>query len=70
MPSSDELRRLTGERVSLDLTPAAGGGTVRGRIVGTLDAADGLVVVLERDDRPGRLSLNYQHVDEVRRDRG
>jgi hypothetical protein len=68
MPSSDELRGLTGRRVALDLTPAGGGGTVRGRIVGTLDAADGLVVVVERDDQPGRASLNYQHVSEVRLD--
>ena len=68
MPIADLLRSLTGHRVALGLTPAGGGGTVTGRIVGTLEAADGLVVILERDGQAGRMSLNYQHVDEVRAD--
>ena len=66
MPSSDDLRRFTGQRVALELTPAGGGGTVKGLIVGTLDAADGLVVIVKPDGQTGRVSLNYQHVNEVR----
>lgn len=68
MPSADELRALTGRHVTLTLTPAGGGGTVTGRVVGTLDAADGLVVIVEPDDETRRVSLNYQHVGEVQAD--
>jgi hypothetical protein len=67
-PFPEDLRGLSGRHVALELTPAGGGGTVIGRIVGTLDAADGLVVIVEPDDRPGRVSLKYQHVSKVRLD--
>lgn len=66
MPTAQRLRELKGERVALELTSAAGGGSVTGRIVGTLEAADGLVVVVERDADARRVSVNYQHVAEVR----
>ncbi len=37
-----------------------------GTVVGTLDAADGLVVVVDRADRPGsRFSCNYQQIEEI-----
>jgi hypothetical protein len=63
MPTADELRALTGRRVMLRLVPEAGDEEVAGRIVGTLDADDGLVVVFEREGSPGRrFSCNYQHI--------
>lgn len=65
MPTADDLRALVGRTVSLRLTPAGGGGQVDGRVVGTLDAADGMVVVLAPGDGAKRVSINYQHVDEV-----
>lgn len=66
MPTAQRFRDLNGERVALELTTAGGGGSLTGRIVGTLEAADGLVVVLERDADSRRMSVNYQHVAEVR----
>ena len=60
MPTADELRGLKGQRVSLRL---ADGSEVAGTLVGTLEAADGLVLVLDRADRPGtRFTCNYQEV--------
>ncbi len=60
MPSADEFRGLRGREVTLQMDD---GSRVSGRVVGTLDAADGLVVVLERDEPPGaRFSCNYQSV--------
>lgn len=66
MPTADDLRALKGETVTLQLTPAGGGGQVEGRLVGTLDAADGLVIIVE-PAVGGRVSLNYQHVAELRK---
>ena len=66
MPEAQRFRDLKGEHVVLDLTPAGGSGSLTGRIVGTLEAADGLVVILERDGDARRVSVNYQHVAEVR----
>lgn len=66
MPSAEELRGLNGRRVTLALTAAGGDGTITGRIVGTLEAADGLVVVVVEDGLPGHRSVHYQHVSEVR----
>jgi hypothetical protein len=63
MPTTDEIRALTGQRVLLRLVPEAGGETVEGRLAGTLEAADGLVVVIEREAAPERrFSCNYQHI--------
>jgi hypothetical protein len=63
VPTADEARALTGQRVLLRLVPEAGGETVEGRLAGTLEAADGLVVVIEREGSPERrFSCNYQHI--------
>jgi putative protein kinase ArgK-like GTPase of G3E family len=63
MPTVEEIRSLEGADVAVHLTAAAGGETVEGRVAGTLEAADGLVVFIEPADRPGaRLSYNYQHI--------
>jgi hypothetical protein len=63
MPTADQIRELTGRRVSLRLIPEAGGETVQGRLAGTLEAADGLVVVIEPEGSSGRrFSCNYQHI--------
>jgi hypothetical protein len=60
MPTADELRELKGRDVRLRLRDGA---EVEGSVVGTLDAADGLVVVLDRADRPGiRFTCNYQEI--------
>lgn len=59
---------MTGAEVTVRLTPQAGGGVVVGRLVGTLEADDGLVVVIQPDVEPARrLSYNYQHIAEVER---
>ena len=65
----DQVRRFDGQTVVVKLTPAANAGPeVRGRIVGLIEAADGLVVVLE----PGgghplgaRTSVHYQHIQSI-----
>jgi hypothetical protein len=63
MPTADEVRALQGRQVRLRLAPDAGGETVEGRLVGTLDADDGLVVVVEPAGAPEkRSSWNYQHI--------
>jgi hypothetical protein len=68
MPTIDEIKSLQGADVALDLAPEAGGGSLDGRLVGTLDAADGLVVFIEPSDRPGqRASYNYQHIATIAR---
>ncbi len=68
VPSADEIRALLGADVTVRLTPQAGGEMVTGRLVGTLDADDGLVVVIEPEAEPERrFSCNYQHIEEVRR---
>jgi hypothetical protein len=59
---------MTGQQVSLRLAPEAGGEVVEGRLLGTLEAADGLVVVVEPEGSPGRrFSCNYQHVADLER---
>jgi hypothetical protein len=68
MPTVDEIQALNGADVAVQLTPSAGGHAVEGRMVGTLDAADGLVVFIEPASEPGgRLSYNYQHIETIRR---
>lgn len=63
MPTADDVRALKGRRVRLRLSPEAGGETVEGVLVGTLDADDGLVVVVEpKEARAKRFSCNYQHI--------
>lgn len=68
VPRADEMRALQGADVAIRLVPAAGGEVVEGRVVGTLDAADGLVVVIQpRADPDRRFSCNYQHIEAVER---
>src|ERR671923_1237684 len=57
MPTADELKAQHGQAVTLRMND---GTEVSGTIVGTLDAADGMVVVVDRADQPGaRFSCNY-----------
>ncbi|HKA11995.1 MAG TPA: hypothetical protein VKI99_16165 [Candidatus Dormibacteraeota bacterium] len=68
MPTADEIRALKGEDVSVRLAPQAGGEVVEGRLVGTLEADDGLVVVIQPEGDPTRrFSCNYQHIVAVER---
>ena len=65
--TSDELKGLVGRRVVLDLLPASGEREVTGRVLGTVDSADGLVLVLEPERIPGaRRSVHSHHVRSVR----
>ncbi|HEY4027867.1 MAG TPA: hypothetical protein VGO86_15675 [Candidatus Dormibacteraeota bacterium] len=68
MPTVEEIRALQGVDVALRLAPGAGGHALEGRVVGTLDAADGMVVFIEPAGQPGgRLSYNYQHIATIER---
>jgi hypothetical protein len=63
--TAQEIKRHIGQRVTLQLAPqAVGAPQVTGRIVGTLDAADGLVVILEpHGTLPGtRHTVHYHHI--------
>ena len=64
MVTADDLRRFTGKRVTLQLAgDAPGAPVVTGRILGTIEAADGLSVSVEPDGTPGkRVTVHYQHV--------
>jgi hypothetical protein len=64
MVNADDIRRLKGRRVTLNLAAdAAGAPTVTGRVLGTIEAADGLVVTVEPDSTPGkRVTVHYQHI--------
>jgi hypothetical protein len=66
MPTIESIQALTGADVAVRLAAGAGGEEVRGRVVGTLDAADGMVVFIEPEGQPGaRLSYNYQHIASI-----
>lgn len=61
----EEIKSHVGKRVILTLAAGASGGpTVVGRLVGTLEAADGLVVQVEPEgSAPGtRLTVHYHHI--------
>ncbi|MBW8005272.1 MAG: hypothetical protein FVQ06_05735 [candidate division NC10 bacterium] len=61
----EEIRPHVGKRVTLTLAPEAPGGpTVIGRLVGTLEAADGLVVQVEPEgsEQGTRLTIHYHHI--------
>ncbi len=60
-----EIKRHVGKRVTLKLmADAPGGPTVTGHLVGTLEAADGLVVYVEPEGSPRgqRLTVHYHHI--------
>ncbi len=60
--TNQEIKQAVGKRVRLDLTPQAIGGPTRvGRIVGTLDAADGLVVTFAPEDAPSTHVTYHAH---------
>lgn len=63
LPTDEELRALAGSRVVVRLTPAGGGHELTGERVGTLDAADGLVVYVNDGQRTH--SVHSQHIAEV-----
>lgn len=68
MPTTEEIRALQGGAVRVRLSPQAGGEQIEGQLVGTLDAADGMVVFIEPRDAGGRkLSYNYQHIASIER---
>ncbi len=65
MVTQHEIRQFAGQRVTLQLAPQAPGGpTLTGRIVGVLDALDGLVVTVEPEGAPSgtRLTVHYHHI--------
>jgi hypothetical protein len=60
--TNQEIRQAVGKRVRLELAPQAVGGPTRtGRIVGTLDAADGMVVTFAPEDAPGSQVTYHAH---------
>jgi hypothetical protein len=60
----DDIRRLNGQVVTLQLLPdAPGAPVVTGRVLGTIEAADGLVVTVEPNGAPGkRLTVHEHHI--------
>ncbi len=60
--TNQEIKQAVGKKVRLDLAHQAVGGPTRtGRIVGTLDAADGMVVTFAPDDAPGSHVTYHAH---------
>ena len=62
--NDEEIRALKGKTVTFQLLPGAPGAPVAtGRVLGTIEAADGLVVTIEPKDGPGkRLTIHHQHI--------
>ena len=62
--NAEDFRGLKGKTMTFRLLPGAPGGpVVTGRVLGTIEAADGLVVTVEPKDAPGkRLTVHYQHI--------
>ena len=60
----EEIRRLKGKIVMFQLLPdAPGAPVVTGRVLGMIEAADGLVVTIEPNGAPGkRLTVHHQHI--------
>jgi hypothetical protein len=60
----EDIRGLKGKIVTFQLAPdAPGAPAVTGRVLGTLDAADGLVVTVEPNGAPGkRLTMHEHHI--------
>lgn len=66
MSVAENLRRQVGRRVTLRLAPGAETEVLTGRVLGVLDALDGLVVTVEPDGAPGtRRTLHYHHIAAV-----
>lgn len=60
--TNQEIKQAVGKRVRLELDPRATGGPTRtGRIVGTLDALDGMVVTFAPEDAPGSQVTYHAH---------
>ncbi len=62
---SQEIKQYVGRKVRIQLSAQAHQAPmVTGRLVGTLDAADGLVVQIEPEgSKPGtRLTVHYHHI--------
>jgi len=67
MTTHDSLKALVGKRVVLDLTSAADTATARGKLLGTIDAVDGLVLIIEPDEAPAtRRSIHSHHLKNAR----
>jgi len=61
--TADRARELDGKRVRLELIPASGEREVIGTCLGHVEAADGVVLIVRREDQPARRSsYHYQHV--------
>ncbi|HXN02929.1 MAG TPA: hypothetical protein VN973_13720 [Candidatus Dormibacteraeota bacterium] len=60
----DDIRGFKGQIVTLQLLPdAPGAPVVTGRVLGTIEAADGLVVTVEPNGAPGkRLTVHEHHI--------
>lgn len=62
MGVADELRGAVGQRVTLQLAPQVSGqSAVTGRVLGVLEALDGLSVVIEPDGALPGASQTYHH---------
>jgi hypothetical protein len=61
---TDDIRALKGRIVTFQLNPdAPGAPSVTGRILGMIEAADGLVVTVEPTGTPGkRLTVHQHHI--------
>ena len=61
---NEDIRGLKGKIVSFQLAPdAPGAPSVTGRVLGTIEAADGLVVTVEPSGSPGkRLTMHEHHI--------
>jgi len=61
---TNDIRGLKGRIVTFELQPdAPGAPSVTGRVLGMIEAADGLVVTVEPTGAPGkRLTVHYQHI--------
>jgi hypothetical protein len=61
---TEDIRGLKGKIVTFRLLPDAPGAPgVTGRVLGTIEAADGLVVTVEPNGAPGkRLTVHQHHI--------
>lgn len=60
--TDQELKQAVSKRVKLELAPQVAGGPIRiGRVIGVLDAADGMLVTFAPDDAPGKHVTYHAH---------